>query len=496
MKGRSNVEHLDVLVMGAGLSGIAAGHYIQSDCPWASYAIFESRDVIGGTWDLFRYPGVRSDSDMYTLGYSFRPWDNPYAIAEGEWIRQYLVDTAKEEGIDAHIRFGHKVLSAAWSSDDACWHVKALRTDSGEEFELTCGFLFSCAGYYRYDQGYQPEFPGLDTFEGTFVHPQAWPSALDTGNKTVVVIGSGATAVTLVPSLAKTADRVVMLQRSPTYIASVPQKNPLAGTLKRILPGRLSGSLLRWGMALGTQGFYKLSRTQPALVKKILRKGLERELPKGYDIDTHFTPSYNPWDERFCVVPDSDLFKAIRSGKAEVVTDRIESFTPTGIDLVSGRHLDADIIVSATGLDLLFAGGIDLSVDGEPVDVAASLSYKGMMLSDVPNFAAAIGYTNASWTLKAELTCEYVMKLLNRLHETGLRQCTPRNTDPTVKEQQLLSLTSGYVMRAIDRFPKQGNKFPWQVHQSYLRDYLVMKRKPIDDGVMSFTNRAPATSSR
>lgn len=489
MKSDGAIEHLDVLVMGAGLSGIAAGHYLQTQTPWASYAIFESRDVIGGTWDLFRYPGVRSDSDMYTLGYSFRPWEDENAIADGDSIRRYVVDTAKEEGIDRHIRFAHRVVSADWSTAEARWHVTAERTDTGETVQLTCGFLFSCAGYYRYDHGYLPEFAGVERFGGTVVHPQFWPTDLDTAGKRVVVIGSGATAVTLVPSLVDRAEHVVMLQRSPTYIASVPQKSPLAKVLRRVLPARTVGTALRWTMAVGTQGFYQLSRRHPGFVKKLLRKGLERELPAGYDIDTHFTPRYNPWDQRFCVVPNADLFKAIGSGRAEVVTDRIETFTEDGLLLESGTELAADVIITATGLELVFAGGVELAVDGEPVDLPGRLTYKGMMLSDVPNFAVAIGYTNASWTLKAELTCDYVTRLLNRLHETGLRQCTARNTDPSVGHEQLLGLSSGYVVRTAEQFPKQGTKYPWQVHQSYLRDYRTMKRKPIDDGVMSFTNR-------
>ncbi|MEO7430346.1 MAG: NAD(P)/FAD-dependent oxidoreductase [Acidimicrobiales bacterium] len=481
-------EHLDVLIVGAGLSGIGAGHYMQAECPWASYAIFEARDAIGGTWDLFRYPGIRSDSDMFTLGYSFRPWDGEKSIADGASILQYIKDTAAEEGIDEHIRFNHRITSASWSTDDARWRITAERGDTGETIELTCGFLFSCSGYYRYDHGYLPDFAGMDRFDGPIVHPQAWPEDLDYAGKRVVVIGSGATAVTLIPSLARRAAHVTMLQRSPTYIASVPAKNPAAELLRKVLPERYAGNVIRWVLALGTQATYALSKRRPELVKRFLRKGIERELPAGYDIDTHFTPSYNPWDQRLCVVPDGDLFKAITAGTASVVTDRIDSFTETGLLLESGEELEADIIVTATGLELLFIGGIELSVDGAEVDVSSVLTYKGMMLEGVPNLALAIGYTNASWTLKCDLTCHYVTRLLNRLRATAQQQCTARNTDSSVTAQPLLGLSSGYVQRSADRFPKQGSKFPWQVHQSYLRDHRALKRSGIDDDAMVFSN--------
>ncbi|HUS61622.1 MAG TPA: NAD(P)/FAD-dependent oxidoreductase [Acidimicrobiales bacterium] len=485
-------DHLDVLIVGAGLSGIGAAHYLQAECPWADYAIFEARDAIGGTWDLFRYPGIRSDSDMYTLGYSFRPWTGEKSIADGASILQYIKDTAAAEGIDERIRFNHRIVRADWSTEDAVWRITAERTDTAETIELTCGFLFSCSGYYRYDQGYQPEFPGMDRFSGPIVHPQAWPDDLDYSGKRVAVIGSGATAVTLVPSLAEKAAHVTMLQRSPTYIVSAPAKNPLARLLKKVLPERYSGDAIRWALALLTQSSYVLSKRRPELVKRLLRKGLERELPAGYDIDTHFTPTYNPWDQRLCLVPNGDLFKAISSGAASVVTDRIDELTETGVRLESGATLDADIIVTATGLELLFIGGIELSVDGVAVDLPSTLTYKGMMLEGVPNLALAIGYTNASWTLKCDLTCHYVTRLLNHLHTSGLRQATAHNTDPTVVAQPLLGLSSGYVQRSADRFPKQGSRFPWQVHQSYLKDYRALKRSGIVDDAMVFSNPAPA----
>ncbi|MDE0803931.1 MAG: NAD(P)/FAD-dependent oxidoreductase [Acidimicrobiales bacterium] len=485
-------EHLDVLVVGAGLSGVCAGHYLQTETPWASYAIFEARSAIGGTWDLFRYPGVRSDSDMFTLGYPFRPWKSSQMIVDGDAIRGYIEDTAAEEGIDEHIRFQHRIVRADWSSDDARWHVVAERTDTDETVELTCGFLFSCSGYYRYDHGYQPDFPGADRFQGDLVHPQHWPEDLEIAGKKAVVIGSGATAVTLVPSLAERGADVTMLQRSPTYIASVPGENPVVGAVQRVLPEKIAGSIVRWAHALGAQGMYELSQRYPGPVRRLLRFGVRMQLPRGYDIDTHFNPDYDPWDERMCAVPGGDLFKAIKSGKATVVTDHIDTFTETGIRLRSGEELEADIVVSATGLELLFLGGIELSVDGEPVELKDQLTYKGMMLEGVPNLALAIGYTNASWTLRCDLTCQYVMRLLNRLRDSGLRQCTPVNDDPSVQPEPLLNLRSGYVQRAQGRMPQQGSQPPWRVYQSYLQDYRSTRRADVDDGVMTFTNPVDA----
>jgi monooxygenase len=491
------MEHLDVLVIGAGLSGIGAGHYIQDKCPWASYAILEARDAVGGTWDLFRYPGIRSDSDMYTLGYSFRPWDGEKAIADGGSILQYINDTAAEAGIDKNIRLHHRVVTAGWSSEDAVWRVVAERSDTNETVELTASFIFSCTGYYRYDRGYLPDFAGMDRFRGTIIHPQAWPEDLDYAGKRVVVIGSGATAVTLVPSMAPLAGHVTMLQRSPTYIISVPAENPVTGILGRVLPGRLAGTIMRWTMALLTQSTYFISKRRPGLVKALLRRQVQRQLPRGYDVDTHFKPSYNPWDQRLCVVPNGDLFKAICDGSVDVVTDRIDTFTEEGLLLESGRELTADIIITATGLDLLFLGGMQLTVDGGAVDVAKLLTYKGMMLEGVPNFAVAIGYTNASWTLKCDLTCDYVCRLLNRMRDSGMRQCTPVNKDESVAAAPLMGLNSGYILRAADRVPKQGSKFPWRVHQSYLRDYRALKLSGIEDEAMEFSNprREPAATA-
>ena len=483
------MEHLNVIVVGAGLSGIAAGHYLSNDCPWADYAILEGREAMGGTWDLFRYPGLRSDSDMFTLGYSFRPWDGAKSIADGDSILRYVRETAAEEGIDGKIRYGHRIVAANWSTENARWTVQVERSGSDDPTTLTCDFLFSCTGYYRYDHGYTPDFPGMDTFGGTVVHPQHWPDDLDVTGKRVVVIGSGATAITLIPSLAHDAEHVTMLQRTPSYVASLPAINPLADGARRWLPAKVSGPLVRWAFALGTLGSYKLSRWRPALVKKALRRDAARQLPDGYDLDTHFNPPYDPWDQRLCVVPDGDLFAAINDGSASVVTDHVETFTQSGITLTSGAELETDIVVTATGLELLFAGGMELSVDGEPLDLPSKLTYKGMMLEDVPNLALAIGYTNASWTLKAELTCQYVCRILNHLRDTGLRQATPRNRDASITVAPLLGLTSGYITRAADRFPQQGSRFPWQVHQSYLRDYRALRMSDVVDEAMEFSNR-------
>ena len=485
--------HLDVLVVGAGLSGIGAGAHLQAQCPWASYAIFEARNAMGGTWDLFRYPGIRSDSDMHTLGYPFRPWDGEKSIADGDSILQYIKDTARETGVDAHIRFGHRVRAADWSSTDARWHVTAVRCETGETVRLTAGFLFACSGYYRYDRGYVPDFTGRDDFGGTVVHPQDWPEDLDVEGKRVVVIGSGATAVTLVPALARSAAHVTMLQRSPSYIASLPEKSPVARLLHTLLPPRMAGTAAKWFHALLTQAFYRVSRRYPAQITRMLRKGLERQLPAGYDIDTHFTPRYDPWDQRFCATPDGDLFAAIRDDRASVVTDTIERFTATGLLLTSGTELEADIIVTATGLELLYLGGMSVRVDGNEVVSSSRLTYRGMMLEGVPNLAIATGYVNASWTLKCDLTCDYVCRLLDHLRAHGLTTCVPRNDgSASALEEPLLGLSSGYIQRSAHLLPKQGDRDPWRVHKSYLRDYLAMKRGGIADPVMVFSGaRAP-----
>jgi monooxygenase len=480
-------DHVDVLIVGAGLSGIGAGYHLQDNCPGKTYAILESRDRIGGTWDLFRYPGIRSDSDMYTLGYSFKPWVGAKSIADGPSILSYVKDTASENGIDRHIRFNHRVVRADWSSDEAQWTVEAERTDTGETVRITAGFVFMCSGYYRYDQGYTPEFKGPEQFKGPIIHPQHWPEELDYTGKRVVVIGSGATAVTLVPAMAENAAHVTMLQRSPTYIVSLPGEDPIANFLRRKLPAKVAYGITRWKNVLMTMGSFQLSRRRPAAMKAILRKWLEKELPAGYDIDTHFKPSYNPWDQRLCLVPNGDLFKAITDGSASVVTDRIDTFTENGIKLESGSELEADVVVTATGLNLLPIGGMRIGVDGDEVELPNTLGYKGMMLSGVPNYAISLGYTNASWTLKCDLTCEYVCRLLNHMDAHGYDQCTPNNHDPSVEPQPFIDFSSGYVQRSIDKFPKQGSKAPWRLHQNYARDILALKFGSLQDGAMEFS---------
>jgi cation diffusion facilitator CzcD-associated flavoprotein CzcO len=492
-----SIEHFDVLIVGAGISGIGAGYYLQARCPGKRYAILEGRGDIGGTWDLFRYPGIRSDSDMFTLGYSFRPWKEAKAIADGPSIREYVRDTAREYGIDRHIRFNHRVRSASWSSEDARWTVEVDTGDSGERVRYTCSFLYMCSGYYSYASGYTPSFPGKGDFQGRLVHPQQWPEDLDYRGKRVVVIGSGATAVTLVPAMAKEAAHVTMLQRSPSYIASLPAEDPIANAIRKLLPERTAHDVARWkNVALGTL-FYQLCRRAPGLARRILRSGVKKELPPEFDVDTHFNPRYEPWDQRLCLVPDADLFAAIKSGRASVVTDRIRSLTNNGILLESGDELVADIIVTATGLRLQLCGGMQMTVDGEPVEANRMFVYKGLMLGNVPNFALCVGYTNASWTLRAELSSKYVCRLLNHMDRHGYRQCLPRPDDSTLEPRPLLGLTSGYVQRAVDELPKQGSKAPWYLRQNYVLDRLTMRFGAVDDGTMVFSREArPLGASR
>ena len=430
-------EHVDVLIVGAGLSGIGAGYHLQHNCPGKSYVILEGRETIGGTWDLFRYPGIRSDSDMFTLGYSFKPWTEPKAIADGPRILNYVRETATENGIDKKIRFNHRVKRASWSSEGARWTVEAERRvgEGGTEtVRFTCNFLFMCSGYYKYEEGYTPAFSGVENFAGRIVHPQKWTDDIDYAGKRVVVIGSGATAVTLVPELAKSADHVTMLQRSPTYVVSRPAQDPFADKLRRRLPSMVAYHLIRWRNVLWGMYFFHLCRRDPVRAKRLILGGVRIALGPDYDVSTHFTPRYNPWDQRLCLVPDGDLFKSINEKRASVVTSEIDSFTNKGISLKDGRELEADIIVTATGLNLQVLGGIDVSVDGREIDFARTLSYKGMMYSGVPNLASAFGYTNASWTLKCDLTCEYICRLINYMDRHGYKQCVARNFNSTVAE--------------------------------------------------------------
>ena len=488
------MEHFDVLIVGAGLSGIGAGWHLQARCPQHRYAILEARDAIGGTWDLFRYPGIRSDSDMFTLGYSFRPWKEAKAIADGPAILKYVQDTAREHGIDRHIRYGHRVKRAAWSSAAARWTLEVERGERNESVQLSCNFLFMCAGYYRYDQGYTPAFPGIERYTGRVVHPQHWGGDIDHTDKRVVVIGSGATAMTLVPALAREAAHVTLLQRSPTWVVARPARDAIANALRRWLPMRTAYSLARWKQVLLGMYFFRLCRRRPALASKLLLGGVRAALGPGYDVARHFTPRYNPWEQRLCLLPDGDLFDALKAKRASVVTDEIDTFTETGLRLKSGTELDADLVVTATGLQLQVLGGLQASVDGVPIEWATMLTYKGMMFDGVPNLASAFGYTNASWTLKCDLTCEYVCRLLNHMRAHGIAQCTPRNTDPTLAAQPWIDFSSGYFQRSLHLLPKQGDKLPWKLYQNYARDIVMLRWGKVDDGVMAFSTPAGAAA--
>jgi monooxygenase len=482
-------EHFDIIIVGSGLSGIDAGYHVQMHCPGKSYIILESREAIGGTWDLFRYPGIRSDSDMYTFGYSFRPWESDSAIARGASIRTYIRETAEAYGIDRKIRFRHRVTSASWSSADALWTIEAERGPDREKLRFTCNFLFSCAGYYDYAAGYTPHFAGVEKFRGQVIHPQHWPEKLDYAGKRVVVIGSGATAVTIIPVIAETAAHVTMLQRSPTYIIALPSEDVLARWLRRFFPIKFAYGVTRWRNVLRTLYFYRLARRQPERVKESIVNLVRKQLGDDYDVETHFTPRYNPWDQRLCVAPDADFFCAIKDGKADVVTDQIETFTENGIRLQSGRELDADIIVTATGLKLQMLGGIRVVVDGRPVNFGEKMNFRGVMVSDVPNLFSVFGYTNASWTLKSDLISAYVCRLINYMDERGFIACTPHLRDPSVAPEPFVDFSSGYIQRAMDQFPKQGSKKPWRLYQNYVLDFISLKYGRIDDPALEFSPR-------
>jgi len=485
-------EHLDVVIVGAGISGVSAAWHLQDRCPTKSYAILEKRASMGGTWDLFRYPGIRSDSDMHTLGFRFRPWTEREAIADGGPILDYVKSTATMYGIDKHIRVNQKVVGADWSSTDERW---TLRIDSGgTPTELTCNFLFLCSGYYNYEQGYAPTFPGAEDFTGPIIHPQHWPTDLDYAGKNIVVIGSGATAVTLVPALAESgAKHVTMLQRSPTYIVSQPQRDKLAERLNRWLPDTAAYTAVRWKNVTRQSALYAVCRRWPSRMRKVLLGFAERQLPDGYDV-RHFTPSYDPWDQRLCLVPGGDLFRTIRRGQADVVTDTIERFTPTGIRLRSGEELPADIIITATGLNLQLFGGAAVTIDGQPVDLTKSMAYKGMMLSGLPNLVYTVGYTNASWTLKADLVSEFACRLLNYMDANDFDTVVVEHPGSDVEERPFMEFTPGYVLRSLDELPKQGSRTPWRLNQNYLRDVMLIRRGKIDGEGLRFTKKRAAVA--
>lgn len=479
-------EHFDVIIVGAGLSGIGAAYHLQKELPKKSYIILEGRKAMGGTWDLFRYPGVRSDSDMYTLGYSFRPWKEAKAIADGPSIRKYIRETAEEYGIDRKIRYECRAKRATWSAAEAKWALE-VEGPGGKLSRLTCNFLYMCSGYYNYAAGYMPGWPGMERFRGTIVHPQKWPEALDYTGKRVVVIGSGATAVTLVPAMAEKAQHVVMLQRSPSYILSLPAKDMVAERLRGKVPSRLAYTIVRWKNVLVAMYLYQQSRKNPEKIKRWIFGLAQKALGPNYDATKHFTPRYNPWDQRLCFVPDEDLFKAIRSGKASMVTDEIETFTETGLTLKSGEELPADIIVTATGLQVQLMGGMEVWLDGQKIHFPRTLAYKGMMYGGVPNLASSFGYTNASWTLKSDLTAEYVCRLLKHMDAGEYNVCVPQVRDDSLQTEPAIDFSSGYIQRAMDVLPKQGSKRPWRLHQNYALDLLEFRFSSLEDGAMEFS---------
>jgi cation diffusion facilitator CzcD-associated flavoprotein CzcO len=478
-------DHVDVLIIGAGLSGIGAASHLEREAPNKSYAILESRGAMGGTWDLFRYPGIRSDSDMHTLGYSFKPWKHERAIADGPAILDYIRETAREYDVEKHIRYNQRATKISWDSDRAVWTV-TIEQEGANASTLSCNFIYSCTGYYRYDQGYTPDFPDIEQFKGQVIHPQLWPEDLDYADKNVVVIGSGATAITVVPEMAKTAKHVTMLQRSPTYVVSRPGQDAFALRMNRWLPSKLAYLVTRWKNVSMQALLYQYSRRRPQKMKEFLLSLTRRELRGAVDVDTHFNPKYNPWDQRLCLVPDSDLFRSLRKGTSSVVTDHIKRFTKTGIKLESGDLLKADIVVSATGLELLPMGGMEIQIDDKIMALPDTLGYRGMMLSDIPNFVLAAGYTNASWTLKCDLTSEYVCRMLNHMDKKGFAYCVPRNRDPAMERVSFLDLASGYVDRSIDRFPKQGLKSPWKLYQNYLLDILSLRFGALSDKELEY----------
>jgi monooxygenase len=489
------VEHVDVLIVGAGVSGVGAACHLTRNCPGKSYLILERRQRMGGTWDLFRYPGVRSDSDMFTFGYNFRPWNATKVLADGTSIREYVEETAAEYGVDEHIRFGMRVLKGSWSTETGRWTVEVRDEATKRRKKFTANFLIACSGYYNYDQAYRPDFPGEDDFAGTVVHPQFWPEDLDYKGKRVVIIGSGATAITLLPAMAPDTAHITMLQRSPSYILTLPAEDKISQQLRRVLPDSTVFRMARRRNIMLQRGLYQLSRSRPDMVRRMMIKLAERQLKGKADI-ANFTPRYMPWDQRLCVVPNGDLFRAIRSGKADIVTDRIERFTSTGIKLESGAELEADIIITATGLEVQMLGGAEVEVDGEPLDLSSRVTYKGVMLEQVPNAVLVFGYTNASWTLKADLASEYACRLLNHMDRHGYRQVVATASEDDRGEGSVLdALNSGYVLRAEGKLPRQGTHGPWLVRQDYLRDVPILRFGSIDDGLLRFS-REPVPAAR
>ena len=476
-RGDTDSDHVDVLIVGAGISGVDAAYRLKTRWTDRSFIILEARDRIGGTWDLFRYPGVRSDSDIFTLGFPFRPWRSDKSIVEGSAIRDYVEDTAREFGVFEHIRFGHRVVRASWSSADARWTVEAEHEGAIRRF--TCSFLFACSGYYDYDAGYRPEWDGEANFRGQIVHPQFWPEDLDLSGKSVAVIGSGATGVTLAPALAETAAKVTMVQRTPSYIVARPANDSIARFLQRSLPARAAHTAIRWKNVLLTIFMYSRARKQPEKATKFIKQLIRKELPEGYPVERDFSPPYKPWDQRLCLVPDGDLFAAIRSGRVSIATGGIERFTPGGLQLETGEMVSADLVVTATGLVVKLFGGIALDVDGKKVIPADHLIYKGMMLSGVPNFFLSFGYTNASWTLRSDVTARAVCQILNHMQRRGFGVCTPREP-PGAERHPVITFSSGYVQRALPFLPQQGSRRPWAVPQNYIKDFLAMRFSRID----------------
>ena len=480
------MQHFDIIIIGAGLSGIDAACHFSMNCPDKSYAIFEGRSNIGGTWDLFKYPGIRSDSDMHTFSYNFKPWTVNKTIADADSIMQYLKETVEEYDITDKINFNHFMTEISWSSKNNQWTVQGTNKKTDQEVKATCNFLMLCTGYYDYEKGYTPDFKGLENYKGQFIHPQKWTPDIVYENKEVIIIGSGATAVTLIPTMAEKTKHITMLQRSPSYILSRPLHDPFAKIVHKVLPAKAAHSLARWKNILLSMYLFRVSRKKPEAVKKFIKGEVKKVLGEEYDVETHFNPKYNPWDERLCAIPDNDLFHVIKEGRCTIVTDHIATFTEDGILLESGKELKADLIVSATGLIIKIAGGMKIKVDGQNIDISKLLNYKGVMLQNLPNIATIIGYTNASWTLKADLACAYVCRLIKYMDTKGYKSCVPKSEDKNPETVPVIDFSSGYIQRSLDKMPKQGKNYPWRLHQNYIKDTIILKHRKIDDGCLVF----------